>query len=73
MMLALTLGVGSVAVAQDAPKKEKTKTEASCEKKDPKACDQKDKKACDKKDKKAVTKSDKKGSCCKSKQEKDKK
>ena len=45
--LALMLGLGTVAVAQEATQ---VKTEKSCCKKDKKSCDKKDKKSCDKKE-----------------------
>lgn len=69
MALALTFGLGSVAVAQDAPKGDKAKTEkCSADKGCCKADKKSDKKGCCKADKKA----DKKG-CCKADKKADKK
>lgn len=64
LMLALALPLGTVALAQDAPKTNKAKTEKAC-------CTQKDKKTSDKQGEACKT-ADKKGEACKTTDKQDK-
>lgn len=65
LMLALALPLGTVALAQDAPKTNKAKTEKAC-------CSQKDKKTGDKKSEATCKTGDKKDQACKTGDKQDK-